>query len=82
MHPLMAIKVVLESGATSASATTIDAGHALFTAKCGRCHGLKDPAKYTAGGWDVILQKMAKKARLNDEQKQQVTAYLHANAKK
>ena len=75
-------KVALESGATNASATTIDAGHALFTAKCGKCHALKDPTKYTAGGWDVIMQKMAKKARLNEEQKAQVTAYVHANAKK
>jgi len=75
-------KVALESGATNASAATIDAGHALFTSKCGNCHALKDPAHYIAGGWDVIMQKMAKKARLDEEQKAQVTAYLHANAKK
>ncbi|MEO6071232.1 MAG: hypothetical protein ABIN57_12365 [Chitinophagaceae bacterium] len=75
-------KVALESGNTNASATTIDAGHSLFSAKCGKCHGLKDPTKYTAGAWDVIMDKMARKAKLNDEQKVQVTAYVKANAKK
>jgi cytochrome c5 len=57
-------------------------GHALYTTRCSKCHELKNTTTYTAAGWDVILKNMSKRARLNEKQKEQVTAYLHANAKK
>lgn len=56
-------------------------GKTVYTAKCGRCHGLKNTANYTATSWENILQKMAPKAKLTEEETMQVHAYVIANAK-
>ena len=57
------------------------AGHATYDAKCGRCHGLKDPADYTATDWVPIMDKMAPKARLDSTEKANVMAYVSFHAK-
>lgn len=57
-------------------------GQATFNAKCGRCHGLKPTSDYTADRWVSIMQSMAPKARLTDAEKENVLAYVKANAKK
>jgi mono/diheme cytochrome c family protein len=57
-------------------------GKTVYTNRCGRCHGLKNTQRYTVSEWDNILKSMIPKARLNEEQASQVTAYVHANAKK
>lgn len=57
-------------------------GQATFNAKCGRCHGLKPASDYTADRWVSIMQSMAPKARLTDAEKENVLAYVKANAKK
>lgn len=56
-------------------------GKTVYTAKCGKCHGLKNTANYTAASWETILQKMAPKAKLTEEETTQVHAYVMANAK-
>ena len=61
---------------------TIAAGKTLYEGKCGRCHDLKDPKIYSTDRWSTILKAMAPRARLNDEQTKEVTAYVMANAKK
>ncbi|MEI9934536.1 MAG: cytochrome c [Ferruginibacter sp.] len=58
------------------------AGKATYTAKCGQCHGLKDPANFTATQWVPILDNMARKANLDATEKANVLAYVLANAKK
>jgi mono/diheme cytochrome c family protein len=58
-----------------------DAGKQIYTAKCGRCHGLKDPANYSSDEWVSLVNKMAPKAQLNDTEKANVLAYVQANAK-
>jgi mono/diheme cytochrome c family protein len=70
------------TGSRATASATIEAGHTVYTSKCGRCHGLKDPANYTAERWEPILKSMAPKARLSDEETAQVRAYVQANAKK
>jgi mono/diheme cytochrome c family protein len=60
----------------------VSAGETIYTTRCGRCHGLKRTEKYTQQQWENILKTMIPKARLNDEQAKQVTAYVMANAKK
>lgn len=57
-------------------------GKNVYEGKCGRCHGLKNTGDYTAERWDGILRSMVPKAKLNDMETQQVTAYVKANAKK
>lgn len=60
----------------------VGAGKELFLAKCGRCHALKQPENYTAERWTGIMEKMAPKARLTDDEKKNVVAYVHYYAKK
>jgi hypothetical protein len=58
------------------------AGKEVFTAKCGKCHELKDPADYTPKKWISIVNDMAPKAKLDATEKKNVLAYVQANAKK
>ncbi|MEI9913045.1 MAG: cytochrome C [Bacteroidota bacterium] len=58
------------------------AGKTIFETKCNRCHDLQDPVAYTTERWTSILKSMIPKARLTEEQAQQVTTYVMANAKK
>ena len=57
-------------------------GKTIFTNRCGRCHDLPDPAKYTAQRWDGILSVMNVRARLDQPQQIHVTAYIKANCLK
>ena len=57
-------------------------GQSTFNAKCNKCHGLKVTTDYTADRWISIMQVMAGKANLNDTEKENVLAYVKANAKK
>jgi mono/diheme cytochrome c family protein len=71
---------------TTTSAPAVDEsavveGHAIYTTKCGKCHGLKNPADFTSAKWDGILKVMAPKAKLSQTETAQVTAYVKANAK-
>ena len=58
------------------------AGMTIYQAKCGRCHDLPVPSSYSLKKWDHIMDEMAPKAKLNDEQKANVLMYVQANAKK
>ncbi|HMX80550.1 MAG TPA: cytochrome c [Ferruginibacter sp.] len=58
------------------------AGQATFNAKCGKCHGLKPAQDYTAVRWANILAVMAPKANLTETERNNVYAYVSANAKK
>jgi len=60
----------------------IAAGKAIYEVKCNRCHDLKKPIEFTTGRWSSILKTMIPRARLNDEQAKEITAYIMANAKK
>ena len=57
-------------------------GQTTYNAKCGRCHGLKVTADYTADRWVSIMQVMATKANLTDVEKENVLTFVKANAKK
>lgn len=66
----------------SAEETTVLAGQDIYNAKCGRCHGLKVTTDFTAERWAGILSVMAPKANLTDAERENVYAYVKANAKK
>src|SRR4051812_2411091 len=66
----------------ASDAAYIAQGKNLYDGKCGRCHGLKNTADYTADRWDGIMRSMAPKAKLSEEETLQVTAYVKAFAKK
>lgn len=58
------------------------AGQTVYSNRCGRCHGLKKTEKYTAQQWENILKSMIPKAKLNDDEAREVTAYVLEHAKK
>jgi mono/diheme cytochrome c family protein len=60
----------------------VEAGKAVFTTKCTKCHPAKVVENYTAERWTGILEKMIPKAKLDETEAAQVTAYVNANAKK
>jgi mono/diheme cytochrome c family protein len=72
----------MEAPKSDPHATMVAEGKTVYTNNCGKCHGLKPVENYTADRWGNILKSMIPKARLDDTQAQQVTAYVMANAKK
>ena len=60
------------------AATPEDPGRKIYTGKCARCHKLYDPAKYDEKAWDLWMQKMKLKAKLNDVHYQQLAKYITA----
>ena len=57
-------------------------GSVVFSNRCGKCHALKPVAKYSSTEWDNILKSMIPKAKLNEAEAKQVTAYVMEHAKK
>ncbi|WP_295121697.1 hypothetical protein [uncultured Chitinophaga sp.] len=57
-------------------------GKTLFQEKCNRCHVYRLPETHSTSSWVPIMNRMARKARLNDDQKAAVLAFVQSNAKK
>jgi mono/diheme cytochrome c family protein len=60
----------------------IEQGKGIFTTKCSKCHATKTVTAYTTTRWEGILKMMIPKAKLNEAEAQQVTAYVMENAAK
>lgn len=72
----------LKSADPSIDTTAVQNGYNVFAEKCQKCHKLKDPAKFTTEDWNKILPKMAKKAKLTDDQTALVKTYVIAFCQK
>jgi mono/diheme cytochrome c family protein len=59
----------------------ITEGKSLYESNCNKCHGLHNPGKYNEQQWTKHLDRMAPKAKISDEQKETIFAYLSNNAK-
>jgi hypothetical protein len=59
----------------------IDDGEKLFAARCNGCHHYPDRDAFSEAQWPVILNRMAKKAKLRPEQQDNVLHYLLATRK-
>ena|SRR5690348_2523987 len=75
-------KINTASKISGADSKINSAGHSVYINRCGRCHGLKNTEKYTQQQWENILKSMIPKAKLNEEEAKQVTAYVMAHSKK
>ncbi len=62
--------------ASKSTAEQIAQGKSIFENSCGRCHKLPDPTSHTAVQWVGIMNWMAPKAKLTDEQHQWVYDYI------
>jgi len=66
----------------TAELSSVIAGQSTYNAKCGSCHGLKVTTDFTAERWASIMAVMAPRANLTNGEKENVYAYVKANAKK
>lgn len=62
--------------------STLQSGKRIYTDKCSGCHGVKNPAHYTAIQWESIMVKMGKKAKLKTEEFEVISRYLITLSKK
>ena len=58
------------------SAESLVAGRRLLAMRCTNCHSLEPIEKFSAPQWIEIVQKMAKRSGVSDDQKRQITDYL------
>lgn len=67
-------KVVEDSKTLSAEHLAM--GKTIFENSCARCHDLPNPAAYSAQDWVGIMNSMAPKAKLTDEQHELTYNYV------
>lgn len=73
--PVSAAMIGASHGAT---AETLEAGRRILATRCAACHQVYPIANYSPSDWRRIVQKMAHRAKLDDQQKAAVVAYLTA----
>ncbi|HVO72542.1 MAG TPA: hypothetical protein VMT35_00850 [Ignavibacteriaceae bacterium] len=56
--------------------TNYPEGRELFVSKCGGCHQLYNPNQFTPAVWDSMLYLMKKKAKISDEQKNEIYSWI------
>lgn len=54
-------------------------GKTIYDAKCGKCHDLPKPSDYSKEKWVPIMNHMAKKAKISDEDRELVYNYVTMN---
>lgn len=59
-----------------ASLAELKQGHELYLNNCGKCHKLYSPGSHSDSEWKKILEKMAPKAKLDNDQSYLVFRYL------
>ncbi len=51
-------------------------GKTIFDNSCGKCHDLPNPTDHSAQDWVGIMNSMAPKSRLNEQQHEMVYDYI------
>ena len=83
--PVTTTAPVKEAEATVVAAAkvgSLESGKIIYEAKCGKCHDLPVVDNYSASRWVGLIDWMAPKAKLAEQDKVDVLAYVQANAKK
>jgi cytochrome c len=60
----------------TASLAELQQGHDLYQNNCGKCHKLPGVGKHSNQEWKKILESMAPKAKLNNDQSYLIYRYL------
>jgi hypothetical protein len=63
-------------GTKTNSVERIALGKTIYDNSCGKCHDLPNPTDHSAQDWVGIMNSMAPKARLNDDQHAMVYDYI------
>ena len=53
-----------------------EAGKMLYENNCAKCHDLYAPKDFNAEQWKPIMLSMQKKAKISDEEREKIYAYL------
>jgi len=80
--PAVTEATIPTSKSVSKETETIEAGHTIFTTQCTRCHKEKPIQKWTYEKLRPTLAIMVRKAKLDNPEIEQLTAYVYANSKK
>ncbi len=56
-------------------------GKSAYELKCAKCHEAPALGKYDAAGWDYQVGRMASRAKMTDEEKNMVLAYVKSTPK-
>ncbi|MEK7719394.1 MAG: hypothetical protein AAB347_07270 [Bacteroidota bacterium] len=59
--------------------SALQKGRAIYINKCGNCHTLYLPEKYSTSEWRFQTAKMAVKAKLTDQEEELILRYLTKN---
>jgi mono/diheme cytochrome c family protein len=76
---LLGLSALACAGAPSAEAGPAQAER-LYRSKCSACHRAYPPSSRDRAAWGAILPKMASRAKLSDEERARISAYLQENA--
>lgn len=63
------------------SLASLNKGRELYVNKCGRCHKAFATTNYTEVQWLPQINKMQKRAKVTDEEKELIYSYLKTNSK-
>ena len=76
----MTLLTVLLTGSRACAETwdggTMAGAKKLYLMKCSKCHRLYDPKEYDDESWSEWMEKMKKKARLDDDQYERISKYV------
>lgn len=53
-------------------------GHTIYTTRCNTCHSLKKIGDYDETTWGKLIDAMAPKAKLNDEETLKLRKYIYS----
>lgn len=62
----------------NATQTMLDMGKQTLTTTCARCHGAKDPLKFSAEEWNKDMERMIVKAKMTEDQASPLRLYTAA----
>lgn len=65
-----------ENVAAGSDLVLLQAGRKLYVSKCGSCHTLILPEKYTAGQWSYLVARMEVRAKITPEESKLILKYL------
>lgn len=74
--PVVAVPLELPEEKLEVTAEVLAEGKSLYGMNCAKCHKLYDSKDFTSEEWTPIVMRMQKKARLSDEQREKIYAYL------
>ena len=80
--PALYMPTLADAQKTGVSTDTLVFGRNLYVSKCGSCHSLYQPGRFTKKGWEKVMPEMQKKAKCNNQETSIIIQYLKARSKK